>query len=216
MHIIGIFGTGGYGREVMPLARAQATDQGGKAVFIDDSPPGDMVNGHSVLSFSEFAALEAESKHVVIAIGSSDVREKIAERCNNAGISEGTVIAANAIVMDEVEMAAGAIISPFVTITSNVKIGRQFHGNLYSYVAHDCIIGDFVTLAPSVQCNGNVVIEDHAYIGTGAIIKQGTPEKPVVIGRGAIVGMGAVVTKDVEPDTIVIGNPARPLNRDKS
>jgi acetyltransferase-like isoleucine patch superfamily enzyme len=54
-----------------------------------------------------------------------------------------------------------------------------------------------------------VVIEDHAYIGTGAIIKQGDPDRPLIIGRGAVVGMGAVVTKSVAPGTTVIGNPAR-------
>ena len=73
------------------------------------------------------------------------------------------------------------------------------------------MIGDYVTFAPSVRCNGNIVIEDHAYIGTGAVIKQGTPEKPLVIGKGAVVGMGAVVTKDVPPGVTVVGNPAKPF-----
>ena len=76
-------------------------------------------------------------------------------------------------------------------------------------MAHDCLIGDFVTLAPGVHCNGNVVIEDHAYIGTGAVIKQGQPGQPLVIGRGAVVGMGAVVTRDVPACTTVVGNPAK-------
>ena len=110
-------------------------------------------------------------------------------------------------------VGAGAVLSPFVTITSNVRIGQHFHANLYSYVEHDCVVGDFVTFAPGVHCNGNVVVEDHAYIGTGAILKQGQPGKPLVIGRGAVVGMGAVVTKSVAPGVTVVGNPARPLVR---
>ena len=75
------------------------------------------------------------------------------------------------------------------------------------------MVGDFVTFAPGVHCNGNVVVEDHAYIGTGAILKQGQPGQPLVIGRGAVVGMGAVVTKSVAPGATVVGNPARPLQK---
>ena len=74
-------------------------------------------------------------------------------------------------------------------------------------------MGDFVTFAPGVHCNGNVVVEDHAYIGAGAILKPGRPDEPLVIGRGAVVGMGAVVTKSVAPGTTVVGNPARPLQK---
>lgn len=46
-----------------------------------------------------------------------------------------------------------------------------------------------------------------SWIGVGAIILNG-----VTIGDGAVVGAGAVVTKDVEPFTIVAGNPARKIN----
>jgi acetyltransferase-like isoleucine patch superfamily enzyme len=95
-----------------------------------------------------------------------------------------------------------------VTFTSNIKVGRCFHANLYSYVEHDCVIGDFVTFAPGVHCNGNVRIGDYAYIGSGAIIKQG-----LTIGRGATVGMGAIVTKDVPEGVTVVGNPARILEK---
>lgn len=49
-----------------------------------------------------------------------------------------------------------------------------------------------------------VVIEDNVWIGRDARILKG-----VTIGRGAIVAMGSIVTKDVDPYTIVAGNPAR-------
>ena len=53
-----------------------------------------------------------------------------------------------------------------------------------------------------------VIIEDHAWLGTGAIVLPG-----VTIGYGSIVGAGAVVTRDVPPMSIVVGNPARVKSR---
>ena len=84
---------------------------------------------------------------------------------------------------------------------------------MHCYIAHDCIVGDFVTLAPNVTCNGNVTLEDHAYIGAGALLKQGKPGSPLVIGKGAVIGMGAVVTKNVPPGVTVVGNPAKLMNK---
>ncbi len=49
-----------------------------------------------------------------------------------------------------------------------------------------------------------ITIEDNAWIGGGAIVLPG-----VVIGENAIVGAGAVVTKDIPPNTLAVGNPAR-------
>ena len=98
-------------------------------------------------------------------------------------------------------------------VTASARIGRHFHCNIYSYVAHDCVIGDFVTFGPKVCCNGNVEIGDGAYIGAWAMIRQGAPGRPVRIGAGAVVGLGAVILGDVPPETTVVGNPARVLQK---
>lgn len=209
-----VFGASGFGREVMPMARAQLGRVGiamERLVFVDDKPEVTVLNGHCVLTYREFLDTSAGERHAALAIGNSTVRELLVKRCAEDGVNMWTVSAANVITMDEVQIGDGAILSPFVTLTSNIRIGRQFHANIYSYVAHDCVIGDFVTFAPAVKCNGNIVIEDHAYIGAGAIIKQGKPGRPLVIGKGAVVGMGAVVTKDVPAGVTVVGNPARSL-----
>ena len=49
------------------------------------------------------------------------------------------------------------------------------------------------------------------YLVSGALIKQGSSEKPIIIGKGAVIGMGAVVTKSVKPYTTVVGNPAKEI-----
>ena len=214
--VYAIYGASGCGRSLMPVARQQLQRLGVSAeiYFIDDSlQEQQIVNGHTALNYQSFKNLNAAQKFVLIAIANSQIREKLANQLVMDGFQLWTVQADNVVMMDNIEIDEGAALSPFVSITSNIKIGKCFHANLYSYVEHDCVIGDYVTFAPGVKCNGNIHIEDHAYIGTGAVIKQGTPDKPLVIGKGAVVGMGAVVTKSVPAGVTVVGNPARILEK---
>ena len=199
-----IYGAGGAGRGIMPLLRDNA-DAEAKLWFIDDGRAGERINGCDVIAFEDFAGFDG-TRQVALAVADGEVRARLAENCTRAGVDFLTIRAANVVEMDDVTLGEGAILSPFVTLTSNISIGRHFHANLYSYVEHDCRIGDFVTFAPSVRCNGNVTIGDHAYIGSNAVIRQG-----LTIGAKATVGMGAVVTKDVPAGETWIGNPARPM-----
>lgn len=209
--IIGIYGASGFGREVLPLVRQQYPDT--QLCFIDDGSKDNKLNGYTVHSYQNYLDLPHTNKSVIIAIANSKVREALEAKCKQDNLTIASVRATGAVILDEITIGEGSILCHFTHLTSNIKIGKQFHANIYSYIGHDCVIGDYVTFAPNVNCNGNVHIEDHAYIGTGAIIRQGTPDKPLVIGRGAVVGMGAVVTKSVAPDTVVIGNPAKNLER---
>lgn len=211
--LYGVYGASGCGRGIMPLLRAELAGEDAELVFIDDAPAAEHLQGHMVWSWERFCSVPAASRHAALAIANSAVREKLDARCAAAGVAVIGVRASNIVIMDDVEIAPGALLSPFVTLTSNIRIGRCFHANLYSYVEHDCVIGDYVTFAPGVQCNGNVVIADHAYIGAGAMIRQGSQDAPLRIGRGATIGMGAVVTRDVPDGTVVVGNPARPLRK---
>ena len=216
MRRFAIFGASGFGREVLPLLRQQlqqSQTEHWDLMFVDDNPPEPTLNGHRVLTYAQWLAEPAASRHISLAIAQSGTREKLVARCEADALEFVEVRAANVVVLDDVRLGPGAVLCPFVNLTSNIRIGRHFHANIYSYVAHDCVIGDFVTFAPGVQCNGNVLVEDHAYIGTGAILRQGKPGNPLVIGRGAVVGMGAVVTKNVAPGSTVVGNPARVLEK---
>lgn len=209
-----VYGASGCGRSLMPVAAEQLAHLGedSQLVFIDDSL-GVMscVNGYDVMSYEQFKRLDSTDKAVLIAISDGDIRKQIADQLISDGIALWSVQGATTVIMDGVDIGIGAALSPFVTIGSNVTIGKCFHANLYSYVEHDCVIGDYVTFAPRVSCNGNIHIHDHAYIGAGAVIKQGTPDAPLIIGQNAIVGMGAVVTKNVAAGTVVVGNPAKVL-----
>ncbi len=111
-----------------------------------------------------------------------------------------------------------AHIEPSVTIGNNVVAsayaGTSFgvtvndHVHLYSYshLAHDSLIGEFVTITPHSVVGARVRAEEGSHIGLNSTIKE-----DVRVGRYAIVGMASAVLRDVEPFQIVGGNPARPL-----
>jgi sugar O-acyltransferase (sialic acid O-acetyltransferase NeuD family) len=210
--LAGLYGAGGFGREVMPLLSA-ALPPGARAVFVAGESGADAVNGWPVLSESAFFADPCDERLFNVAIADSRARQRIAEACLARGARPLAVLSAHALIGPRCEIGEGAILCAFAVVTANARIGRFFHGNIRCTIAHDVVIGDYVTFAPGVFCNGNVEVRDHAYVGTGAMIRQGAPGRPLVIGEGAVVGMGAVVVKDVPPFTTVVGNPARPIER---
>lgn len=204
--LIGVYGAAGCGRGILPILRLQHPNA--ELVFVDDGDLSASLNGHPVIAWDAFRDRPAGSKAICLAIASGRIREKLWNKCTSAGVPLAEARAASVVEMDDVVIGEGACLSPFVTLTSNIRIGRSFHANLYSYVEHDCRIGDFVTLAPGAKINGNVTVADHGYVGSGAVIRQG-----LSIGAHAVVGMGAVVTKNVPAGVTVVGNPARPLTK---
>lgn len=217
MKLYGIVGAGGFGREVMPLAKAMLNNfsesEKFELVFVDEKKDALCINQHKVMTIEEFFLHPAPQKFFNVTIANYVYRRKMVEIMLMRGALPFRINALNSVELDGNQIAEGAIFCGFTTVTSNTSIGKYFHANIYSYIAHDCVIGDFVTFAPNVQCNGGVIIEDDVYIGTGVIIRQGTLDKPIVIGKGAVLGMGAVVTKSVPAFETVIGNPAKPLKQ---
>lgn len=99
------------------------------------------------------------------------------------------------------------IIGSFCSIASNVSIGASAHPLSWVstspvfYDNRDSIKKKFSRFQREPQ-NPTIIGHD-VWVGKGAFVKQG-----IQIGTGAVVGMGAVVTKDVEPYSVVAGNPA--------
>lgn len=199
---IAIYGFGGFGREVLPIALAG----GGDVVFVADAPAEHGLYGrHPVMPLKWLP----KDVPVCVAVANWRSRRKIVGRCRSRPFT--SLVAQTHYRGQGVVVGEGAIFCERSIVTADALIGRHFHCNILSYVAHDCVIGDFVTLAPRVSVNGNTVIEDDVYIGTGAVLKNGAPGAPLVIGKGAVIGMGAVVTRNVPAGATVVGNPARLL-----
>ena len=100
----------------------------------------------------------------------------------------------------------GAQIMANVVVNKFAEVGNQVVLNTASVIEHEARIGDGVHVMGGAMITGRVVIEDYCTVGTNAVI---LPD--IRIGRGSLIGAGAVVTKDVEPNSVMIGVPARKI-----
>jgi len=116
------------------------------------------------------------------------------------------VISKNSFIDSSVRIGMGLQVMPGVIVHKFVTLGKNVILNTGSTIDHDCKIGDGVHIMGSAAIAGNVTIEDFATIGTNSTILPN-----LKIGTGAYVGAGAVVTRDVEPNSVYTGVPARKI-----
>lgn len=203
-----IFGCGGFGREVLQIildisASGKTLECAG---FIADKSydPPESINGVPV--YTDFSSYDSEHDGLVIAVGSSCERNKVFERiaseCPNIKFAQ--VIHPTAWIGRNVRIGEGSIICAGCLITTDVEIGNHVHVNIGSTIGHDAVLGDFVTLNPSVNVSGGVVLHEGCEIGTGSIF---IPK--IKMGEWSITGAGAVVTKDMPGNITAVGVPAK-------
>lgn len=112
-------------------------------------------------------------------------------------------------------------IAAYVEIQRGVTIGDRCKVEAFAFIPTGVTIEDEVFIGPHVVFTNDLypkavgdwevvptTVKRGASIGAGAVIICG-----ITIGENALVGAGAVVTKDVPPDTIVVGNPAHSIER---
>lgn len=205
---IAVYGAGGCGQDVIPVvAEIMALNGGVPPTFVEDDPARHgWSNGWKVEGLED---LSPTRTRIVLAVRDGAARRRLAERVEAAGYAFADVFAPSVIRRGRSEVGEGAVFLDHAMITANTRIGRHCQVNLYSYIAHDCVIGDFVTVAPRVGIGGNCIVGDGVTFGTNVVMTHGTADKPLVIGEGAVIGMGAVITSDVPPRAVVHGAPAR-------
>jgi sugar O-acyltransferase (sialic acid O-acetyltransferase NeuD family) len=114
-----------------------------------------------------------------------------------------TYIAPNAIFSNTVTIGNGSIINQGAIVDNFVNIGECVFVNIGAIISHDAEISDNVFIAPGVSIAGFVKVNKGVFLGINSTIIDG-----ITIGEGALVAGGSVVTKNVEPYTMVAGNPA--------
>ena len=119
---------------------------------------------------------------------------------------------------DHVMLRRGCELCGDISIGVHTRLNRDVYVRPHTHIGRNVSIGPFVQLVTDSHELANVnrragrtfydpiVVGDGAWIGAGSIILGG-----VRIGRGAVIGAGSVVTRDVEPDTLYAGTPARKI-----
>ncbi|HPC33886.1 MAG TPA: acyltransferase, partial [Syntrophales bacterium] len=138
---------------------------------------------------------------IVSGIGVPKIRQATMEKAQVAGFGFATLIHPRTEMSKWIEIREGTVICAGNILTTNIMLGRHVQINLDCTIGHDVIMGDYATLAPGVHVSGCVHIGKRAYIGTGAVIINGTQDAPLVIGDDVIVGAGSCVTKSISYGT---------------
>jgi sugar O-acyltransferase (sialic acid O-acetyltransferase NeuD family) len=197
-----IFGCGGHGRVVADTLKVARAPLAG---FLDDRPPGLLVNEVPVLGDSEclekpeFLAQYA----VLIAVGETRLRRRLALVVLEHGGCLANAIHPSAVIAADVLIGEGTVIMAGAVINTGSRIGRFAIVNTGATIDHDNVIEDGVHISPGCHLAGNVICREDAFIGTGVSV---IPR--VQIGERAIIGAGAAVISDVPSDVLAVGCPA--------
>jgi sugar O-acyltransferase (sialic acid O-acetyltransferase NeuD family) len=209
-----LIGAGGLAREAAEAVRAvNAVRPTWELLgFLDDDPGkhGELIAGVRVLGCAESIA-DHPCAQIVLCPGRPDnyvSRRLLGDRLELDDARYATVIHPAATVGATCTVGAGSVLLAHVDLTADVVIGRHVVVMPQVVLTHDVQIGDWATIASGARVGGACHIGKGAYVGSGACLREG-----ITIGDWAMVGMGSVVTRDVPPERLWYGVPARDVSR---
>ena len=140
------------------------------------------------------------------AIGSNSIRKKLVHLFEENNFNQIILIHPKSIVATTSKVGKSTLVSAGAIINSFAKVGKGCIINTGSIIEHDCVINDFVHIAPGVVIAGNVSVGSESFIGANSVIKQG-----IVIGKYVTIGAGSVVLKNIPDNEVWVGNPAKKI-----
>jgi sugar O-acyltransferase (sialic acid O-acetyltransferase NeuD family) len=142
------------------------------------------------------------------AIGDNRLRMKIHLFIQENKLNECSLIHPNTTLGFDVSVGVSTLIAAGVIINPLGKIGVGCILNTGSILDHEARIENYVHICPGVTLAGNVTVGEGTFVGANSTIVQG-----VTIGKNCIIGAGSVVLKNVDDNTVMVGNPAKFLRR---
>jgi sugar O-acyltransferase (sialic acid O-acetyltransferase NeuD family) len=183
--------------------------------FLDDNPAtwDRVIHGVKVLGPLE-AARDLPDAWFVNGIGSTATfwkKEAIIARTGVGSERFLTLVHPSAQVSRFARLSPGVVVLQRATITAQVWIGEHVIVLPGAVVSHDTVVGAYSCVAGGVCLSGKVTVGKACYLGSNCTVREG-----VTLGDYSLVGMGSVVLNDVPANTVVVGNPARPLRQTRA
>jgi sugar O-acyltransferase (sialic acid O-acetyltransferase NeuD family) len=202
---IGIYGAGGFGREIFEMSsKSNLTECIDDTFFIDDFRiEGESIFETECVTWQEFQERSSHPK-IIIGVGAPQLRKMLRERVFKSGIPLQSIISSHANISKFAELEEGVVVSAGVTIANRCLVGTNTAINLNSIIGHDVQVGSDSSISSQVNIGGGVCIGNSTYLGMGSLIREG-----LKIGDNSVVGMGSIVFSDIPDGVIAVGNPAR-------
>lgn len=139
-----------------------------------------------------------------VGVGDNMLRSKISAKLISEIGNPENALHKSAIISRSINAGSGNMFAPGVIINSQVKIGNGVICNTGCIIEHECVIDDYVHIAPGATLCGNVSIGKGSFVGANSVIKEG-----ITIGQNVIIGAGTVVVRDIGDNQKIVGNPQR-------
>ncbi len=181
--------------------------------FVDDTveKQGEKVSGFTVFDRTAF---DRWPDTQVLAVpggpASFKCRETVIKGLAVADERFATVVDPRSMVSPCVQIGRNTLVMAGVVLTSNALVGNHCCILPNAVAHHDSQIGDWSLIGANVTIAGGVTIGSNCYVGSASSIMNG-----LSIGDGSLVGFGSNVIRDVEPNSRVVGNPARAIHDSK-
>ena len=213
---VALIGAGGHASDVLSLLESFPPCEAHNVVGLFHSDPETIDprrfvgRGVVLRSLDELGDVIASTDELryIAAVGYPDARRDVVDLASLAGIIPLTAVHATAELGTGVSLGSGVVVLAQTSISPLVGIGDHAYVSHGALVGHDTIVGAYTSLMPGSSVSGDCIIGDGVMIGSNATILE-----KIKVGAGAVVAAGAVVTKDVDPGVLVVGAPARPMER---
>lgn len=203
---LALVGASGHGKVVAEIAE----DLGHEVVFFDDAWPNKKTIGTWNIQGDTRALFNLKEKFegCFISIGNNQIRNEKQEALIRQGFVIVNLIHPRAIVSRYSEIGAGTVVMAGAIINAFSSIGNGCIINTGATIDHDCILKDFVHVAPGSHLAGDVNVSNCSSVGIGVSVKQG-----IHIGANTIIGAGAVVISNLPSEAVAVGIPAKLINK---